>query len=187
MDIEVLGREERLGLVARSHLARIACCKDGQPYIVPINYVLDEGFLYSFSTFGRKIEWMRSNPRVCVEIDDIAHSRNWESVIITGTYEELPDNPLHDANRDRAWALLQTRPNWWQPGFVRTIVSGVERPLVPIFFRIRLDDVSGHRLGPPPIPRNMQGSGGLGHFLRSLFGQDGSAASDNHGTKPSGG
>lgn len=146
MNIESLTREQCFGLVQRSHLARLACTSGTQPYVVPINYVLDGIFLYSFSTFGQKVDWMRQNPKVCVEIDDILHNRNWETVIATGEYEELRDTPQGAQERHRAWQLLQTRSNWWQPGFVKTVISGVERPLAPIFFRIRLDEVTGHRL-----------------------------------------
>lgn len=178
MNVEVLNREESFGLMARSHLARIACSKGERPYIVPINYVLDGEYLYSFSTFGQKIEWMRANPNVCIEIDDIAHSRNWESVIATGTYEELTDDPkLEDAA-----SLLQRRPNWWQPGFVRTVISGVERPLVPIFFRIRLHEVTGHRLN-TPLSHHKKEGGGIGGFVKSLFGESDFVVTGKHGTR----
>ncbi len=168
MNIQTLTQEESIGLLGRSHLARLACVSGGEPYIVPINYVLDGVFLYSFSTFGRKIEWMRANPRVCVEVDDIAHNRNWESVVATGRYEELPDTPEGKHERDKAWSLLQMQPNWWQPGFVKTVISGVERPLVPIFFRIRLDEVSGHRLD-VPVSQPSREKANLSGFIKGLL------------------
>ena len=182
MNIQILTQEESFGLLGRSHLARIACVSGDQPYIVPINYVLDSIFLYSFSTFGRKIEWMRANPRVCVEVDDIAHSRNWESVISTGHYEELPDTPEGKPERDRAWSLLQTQPNWWQPGFVKTVISGVERPLVPIFFRIRLEQVTGHRLNVPG-PRPNREKTNLSGFFKSLLGERRTSSEKNRHEK----
>lgn len=175
VNIQILSQEESFGLLGRSHLARIACVSEGQPYIVPINYVLDSVFLYSFSTFGQKIEWMRANPRVCVEIDDIAHSRNWESVIATGHYEELLDTPECKPQRDRAWSLLQAQPNWWQPGYVKTVISGVERPLVPIFFRIRLEDVTGHRLN-ISAPQVHKEKSNLSGFLKGLLGDRGASS-----------
>jgi len=172
MTIQILEQDESFGLIARSHLARLACASGGQPYVVPINYVLDDSFLYSFSTFGRKIEWMRANPSVCVEIDDIAHNRNWESVVATGRYEELTETAEKERHRRRAWELLQTRANWWQPGFVRTVISGVERPMVPIFFRIHLDEVTGHRLD-LTSPQPSQEKSNLTKFIRTFLGYDG--------------
>lgn len=169
MSIDMLTREECFGLMARSQLARLACASAGQPYVVPINYVLDGDGLYSFTTFGRKVDWMRSNPKVCIEIDDIAHNRSWESVVATGHYEELTDTPQLARDRHRAWALLQTRPNWWEPGYVKTVISGVDRPLTPIFFRILLKEVTGHRLAVPgPTPTRDRAS--VAGFMRLLLG-----------------
>ena len=34
----------------------------------------DNDYLYSFSTVGQKIEWMRANPNVCVETDEVTNS-----------------------------------------------------------------------------------------------------------------
>ena len=44
---------------------------DGQPYIVPMTFAYDADCLYSFSTFGQAICWMRANPKVCVEVDEL--------------------------------------------------------------------------------------------------------------------
>ena len=49
----------------------------------------DPDCIYIFSTFGKKIEWMRKNPKVCLQADEIGDRWNWGSVIVTGTYLEL--------------------------------------------------------------------------------------------------
>lgn len=169
MVITGLSEQESLRVVSRSNLARLACANAGQPYVVPINYVLRQRYLYSFSTFGRKIEWMRANPLVCVEVDDIVHHRHWESVVATGEYNELVESEDGESERHDAWTLLQNRPNWWEPGYVKTVISGEERPLVPIFFRIRLDEISGHRLQPPETPAARPDSG-FSRLMRSILG-----------------
>ncbi|MGE5111625.1 MAG: pyridoxamine 5'-phosphate oxidase family protein, partial [Acidobacteriaceae bacterium] len=53
-------------LVTRSSLARLACSLDNQPYIIQIQFAYESGYIYPLATFGRKIEWMRENPRVCI-------------------------------------------------------------------------------------------------------------------------
>ena len=35
---------------------------------------------------------MRSNPLVCVELDEIVDDTQWMSIIIFGSYKELPDS-----------------------------------------------------------------------------------------------
>ena len=48
--------------------------------------------------------------------------------------------------RQLTWSLLQKANQlWWEPAYVRTILSGVERPLAPLFFRIRIERITGHR------------------------------------------
>src|SRR5262249_6472502 len=135
--------------LARKRLGRLACARDDQPYITPCFFALEGDALYSFSTEGQKIAWMRKNPLVCVETDDIASPREWVSVVAFGRYEELPDTPDFQAARRLAHSLLQHRPQWWEPGYVRTILrGGAERPLELVYFRIQIGELWGHRAVP---------------------------------------
>ena len=101
--------------------------------------------LYAFATLGTKIEWMRANPLVCVEADEFVNRQDWATVIVFGRYEELPNTPAHDAIRTSAHALMQRRPAWWEPGYARTVIDGKERPIDPLYFRIRIEQITGRR------------------------------------------
>jgi uncharacterized protein len=107
-----------------------------------------EDCLYSFSTEGQKLEWMRFNPLVCVEADDIDAPYDWSSVIVLGSYEELPKHSEYEDARQLAFSLLSQRPAWWQPGYVKTILHGKERKLEQVYFRISISKISGHRAIP---------------------------------------
>lgn len=72
MLITELSPDESRDMLRRGHLGRLACAKDGQPYIVPIFFVYNDHHLYSASSQGQKVEWMRANPLVCVEVDEVA-------------------------------------------------------------------------------------------------------------------
>jgi hypothetical protein len=67
MQIVELSRKASLTLLTKLRLARLACAKGLQPYITPIHYAYHDGYFYSFSTVGQKINWMRANPLVCLE------------------------------------------------------------------------------------------------------------------------
>jgi len=67
------------------------CSLDNQPYIVPVCLAYESDCIYVFSTFGKKIKWMRANPKVCIQIDEIADQSQWVSMIVSGRYEELPE------------------------------------------------------------------------------------------------
>jgi nitroimidazol reductase NimA-like FMN-containing flavoprotein (pyridoxamine 5'-phosphate oxidase superfamily) len=143
--IQELTRQASLDFLTRMNLGRLACAQGSQPYVVPFHFVYDHDYLYSFSTVGQKIQWMRANPLVSVEADEIAGSEQWVSVVVTGRYEELPDTPEWDGERQLAGDLLQKNAMWWEPGFAKTILHGKERPLDPVFYRIYVAEITGHR------------------------------------------
>ena len=145
MLIESMTRQTSIDLLKRARVARLGYIHDSQPYIVPMLFAYDVDYLYSFSTEGQKITAMRANPQVCVEVDDLVTTQQWETVIVLGLYEELPHTEEHETSRAHAYALLQRRPAWWEPGYVKTIVDGKERPLESLYFRIRIDQISGRR------------------------------------------
>ncbi len=172
MLIREMSREECYRVLAAARSARLACAHDNQPYVVPIYLAYDEvlGCLYGFTTPGQKLKWMRANPRVCVEVDEIVADDRWVSVIGMGRYEELPETPTsrglpperspHDDRyrelddegyqdeRERAWSLLKTvHAMWWEPGctaWAARVHRDPAEPMVFIYFRIWLDDVTGH-------------------------------------------
>ena len=152
MLIQELTRQDSLDLLARTHLGRLGCSQAGQSYVVPIYFAYCDNFLYSFSTVGRKIEWMRANPLVCLEADEVVNLQQWVSVIVFGQYEELTDTPDWKSVRVYAHQLLKQKAVWWEPGYVKTILHGTERPLVPVFYRIRIVEITGHRAALDPAP-----------------------------------
>jgi uncharacterized protein len=145
VQIEELSRQASLDFLAKLGFGRLACAKQYQPYITPIHYAYDEGYLYGFTRVGQKVEWMRTNPLVCIEADEIKSPQQWSSVIVFGRYEELPSSEEWRSIRELARNLLTQREIWWEPGFAKAIVHGTTRPSVPLFYRILIEHISGHR------------------------------------------
>lgn len=107
MVIREMSREECLRVLAGARLVRLACAHENQPYVVPVYLAYHqpsggEACLYGFTTPGQKVAWMRANPLVCVEVDEVAAYDQWVSVIAMGRYEELPETPGNDGARGRA-------------------------------------------------------------------------------------
>ena len=132
-------------VLARASVGRLACARNDQPYIVPIFLYFDisEKSLYSFSTLGQKIDWMRGNPKVCVEVEEILERSNWTTVIVFGHYEEIRDSEQERDVRRRAYELFQKRPEWWLPGAAKHTAG--EEHHTPVIFRIRVNQTSGRR------------------------------------------
>ena len=118
MVIHEMTEQECYAMLARTRIARLACARHNQPYIVPLHVDFKGGVLYSYATLGQKIEWMRENPLVCVEVDEITGDDRWSSIVAFGHYEELPSTPGHEGSRAIAHELFQRRAAWWQPASV---------------------------------------------------------------------
>ena len=149
MIIQKLSKKECLNFLKEMKFGRLGCVRDKQPYVVPIYFVCDEKYLYAFTTLGQKIRWMRENPLVCVEADQVIDHLHWTSVVVLGTYQELDDKVSLRGLREYALELLQHRTMWWQPAVATTSDSeSAERAAPRIFYRIRIDEISGRRAGP---------------------------------------
>lgn len=135
-------------LLARVGFGRLACARDNQPYIVPIYFGHQPNYLFGFATLGRKIEWMRSNSLVCVEVDEVSGPDNWASVIILGRYEELPDTAEYSQWRGRAQSLLERRSSWWEAGYAASQVRSQPNAAAPIFYCIHIHEMTGLRASP---------------------------------------
>jgi uncharacterized protein len=151
MLIHEMTLEECRDALAQANLARLACEMDGQPYVVPVYLIYDGNCLFGFSTMGYKIDCMRANPLVCVEIDDIKTQNQWMTVIVYGSYEELPDTPEYKATRAHAHELLERRSMWWEPASVAVANRDYPKPLAPIFYRIHIERMTGRRASPDPL------------------------------------
>lgn len=145
MILREMTKEENLAIVSAGRLARLACARDGQPYMVPIHYAFAGHTLYSFSMPGQKIEWMRSNPKVCVQIDDLSTARDWKSVVVHGAFEELPDRIGTKVEREHAWSLLEKHANWWEPGGLKPVLAPISGASKHLFYRIRIESMTGRQ------------------------------------------
>jgi uncharacterized protein len=100
--IRELSAEGIEALLRTAIVGRIACCGhgligDGRPYLVPLAYGYDGDAVYAHSGPGRKLDLMRSEPRVTFEVDEAKASDRWRSVIAEGTFEEIEDPRQREA------------------------------------------------------------------------------------------
>jgi nitroimidazol reductase NimA-like FMN-containing flavoprotein (pyridoxamine 5'-phosphate oxidase superfamily) len=169
MLIEDMSAEDSLALLTRAGFGRLGCAHENQPYVVPIYYACNNRTLYGFATFGQKIRWMRANPLVCVEADELDVNRGWRSVIVFGRYEELSDVPEWDLEREHARALLEKRYIWSEPAAITSTHRGGS---YDVWYRIRIERLTGFRaiLGPSMmnLPLDVPIAHARNRFLRLL-------------------
>lgn len=78
-------------ILAANHYGHLGCVDGEEPYVVPITYLYKDGFLYGFSKEGHKIDLLRKNSRMCVQVEHVTSGDDWNSVICWGFFEEVAD------------------------------------------------------------------------------------------------
>jgi len=84
-----LSSEEMIAFVKEARFAHLGCHANGETYVVPISFAYDGKRLIGQTKPGRKVDMMRANPQVCVQLDATRNIVDWTSVILWGRFEEL--------------------------------------------------------------------------------------------------
>ncbi len=135
--MKTLLEDEALGLLSTCRIGRLGCVDNGEPYVVPINYVVEDGSIYSHSLPGHKIDVLRAHPRACLQVDEIENDLGWRSVIAFGNFEEIR---VPSDRRSILGKLLAHFP------LLTPVESAMAQDAAApdsIVFRIRIDRITG--------------------------------------------
>jgi len=133
----VLSDAEAIELIKGGKLGRLGCIDQDEPYVVPINYLLDEGSIFSHSLPGRKIDAMKAHPRVCLQVDQIDGDFRWRSAIAFGEFEEM------DRPKDRREILGKLLSRFPKLTPVESKIAQDAGAPDPVVFRIKVVRITG--------------------------------------------
>ncbi len=132
-----LSEREAWDVINAGKLGHLGCVDDGEPYVVPINYISIEGQIYSHSLAGRKVQAMRKHSRACLQVDRIKDDFNWQSAIAFGNFEEIRNDS------ERRTVLRKILEGFPKLTPVESELSRDAEPPTIVVFRLRVDRVSG--------------------------------------------
>ena len=97
-----------------------------EPYVVPVNYIYLDEAVYLHSLPGAKIDALRANGRVCLQVEKIESDCRWQSAIAFGEYQEIKKTNekikvLHEFNERFARLTpveAMSKENWNPDGVV---------------------------------------------------------------------
>jgi nitroimidazol reductase NimA-like FMN-containing flavoprotein (pyridoxamine 5'-phosphate oxidase superfamily) len=144
MRIIPISQQECSELLKRVSIGRLGCSSNDQPYIVPVAFSYEPDCIYIFSTVGKKVKWMRQNPKVCLQADEIGTGSSWVSVIVTGTYFELSESQ-YPSQREHAMEQLAQYSEWWRNPLAQRREQTGDLSIETLFFRIDISSMSGLR------------------------------------------
>jgi hypothetical protein len=82
-----MSSEDSKELLEKAPVGRLGTCLGNEPYVTPLNFVYDNGKIYFHSAkVGRKLENMKSNPKVCFEVDQLIGIKQGEIGCDFGCY-----------------------------------------------------------------------------------------------------
>jgi nitroimidazol reductase NimA-like FMN-containing flavoprotein (pyridoxamine 5'-phosphate oxidase superfamily) len=135
--MKTLQNDEMRALLSACKVGRLGCIDNGEPYIVPINYVFEDESIYSHSLPGRKIEALRAQPRACLQVDEIENDFHWRSVIAYGEFEEIR------VPSERQLALSKLLKHFPLLTPVESVMARDAGAPDSIVFRIKVDRITG--------------------------------------------
>ena len=80
-------------LIGSLKICRIAINREDYPYLAPFRYVVKDNVLYfHFTNYGRKMELLKKEQKVCVQIDHYTPDlSSYKFVSLCGTLEKVTD------------------------------------------------------------------------------------------------
>ncbi|HUG32527.1 MAG TPA: pyridoxamine 5'-phosphate oxidase family protein [Acidimicrobiia bacterium] len=143
--MESLTREEALEVLASEPVAHLGVVEDGSPYVTPMSFVVVENRRILFRTMaGRKLEGLRANPSVCVEVSRFdAETGDWVSVIVTGKARLVEEPDLRQEIVARLFDKYQHVMGSPLAGSTGLLPLGAE----PYVIEVPIDSISGMSSG----------------------------------------
>jgi nitroimidazol reductase NimA-like FMN-containing flavoprotein (pyridoxamine 5'-phosphate oxidase superfamily) len=101
--MESLPRDEALEILGGEYVAHLGVISNGAPYVTPMSFVVDGDRILFRTMAGRKLDAIRANPQVCIEVSRYhEETGDWVSVIVEGTARLVDD----DETRQTTVALI---------------------------------------------------------------------------------
>jgi nitroimidazol reductase NimA-like FMN-containing flavoprotein (pyridoxamine 5'-phosphate oxidase superfamily) len=145
---EITSKDDVEALIQECFACHVAMSDEGEPYVVAMNFgYVDGAFYLHCAREGRKVDMLRRNPRVCVQMhtgDEIVtaeaacgYGTRFRSVVATGTVEFLSDA----AEKRAGLNAIMTHYTGREFEFPDPSVDGI------VVLRMRPDSMTGKRSG----------------------------------------
>ena len=141
LKVEDMAPVEMHALLQRQSFGHLGCARDGRPYVLPMNYVYDGKELYFFTTEGMKTQFIAANPKVCLQVEEVADSTHWRSVMVVGEAERL----AHSEEMERAMKLITERNPSLTPAISDTELDTWGRAVDIVLYRITPELIDGRQ------------------------------------------
>jgi len=93
--MEPITEAEALQFLREAMVAHIGVIQDGEAYVTPMSFVLDEGSILFRTKPGKRFEAIAAHPMVCIEVSHFDEDTgDWISVVVRGKAVERTDDAV---------------------------------------------------------------------------------------------
>ena len=144
-----LTSSECIRLLKNNYTGHLGFISKGDPHVIPITYHYNQAdnTIISYSEEGHKINAMRDNGSVSLQVEDIISNSNWQSVLVLGTFEEIKGSNakllLHQFT-EGVKNILKVKERK-HPEFISEFSSKTYSGGIPIVYRINVSEMKGKR------------------------------------------
>lgn len=139
LDIDEMGQKEIQELLHQLGYGHLGCIHEGKPYVMPMNYYIENSDIYLFTTVGMKTHDIDANPEICLQVEEIHDLLHWRSVIVNGRAVRLTEQE----DIDQAMHLIKDRNPMLSPAINRTWIDAQGRSEAIAIYRIHESEMSG--------------------------------------------
>jgi nitroimidazol reductase NimA-like FMN-containing flavoprotein (pyridoxamine 5'-phosphate oxidase superfamily) len=146
--IKNIKKDECYKIIDENYVGHLGYLSGITPFVIPITYYLntDDKSIICYSEKGHKIDAMRNNKIVTLEIENIKSVNNWKTVLIQGQYEELDGSTakyhLHKFSKGIKARVLKEEKISIES--INQFSSKINKgKSIPVVFRINIEDISG--------------------------------------------
>jgi len=127
-------------LLKRVGYGHLACSRDDQPYVVPINYVFDGEDIFIYTTAGLKTDVIKSNPKICLQVEELLPEEGaWRSAVVVGEAYEIVDR----AERERAVELVRQSNPTLLPALAIKWANDWMKKNVEVVYKVKIISLTG--------------------------------------------
>ena len=138
-EVQEMAESEMQEMLGRVFYGHLGCSVDDQPYVVPIHFAYEAPNFFIYTNEGLKTEMMAANPQVCLQVESIIDSGQWQSIVIRGKAERI--NP--PAEREAALKLIMRTNPTLTPAIGLTWVNNWIRERHEVVYRIVPEKMTG--------------------------------------------
>lgn len=142
-----LSDKEKIFILENNYIGQLGYIYRKRPFVVPITYYLDKetNAIICYSGEGHKMNAMRKNNAVSLQVSEIESVTNWKSVLVHGTFEQHfgsdAKSYLHKFSLGVKDVIMEQEHK--KVNYISEFSSKIYNDNIPSVFLLKIEEITG--------------------------------------------